>query len=222
MVWNMRMRWRTALLVVGMLIVISGVAVAVSVNWPASVSGLDGWNGMKLVKGARCPVCYSLVIPKTLGLKNEKQLRLLIEITKKRSEMNYDLDGPLFDDRDVLDHLLRLALAYRDALAGRVILNPEKYGMAVGVETSEDIEETHIVPLIRGYDDLNALIDGKDYEMLARRICGWSEQNQDFRVANDLITELKKRQFGSFADLLSSSCKAKKEFMKNHGENFVE
>ena len=122
----------------------------------------------------------------------------------------------------MLNHLLYLALAHGYASAGRVILNPEKYGLSIGVETSEGIEGTYVVPLIRGYMDLNELIDTKDFERIARRICSWSAENYSFRVANDLIANLKKRRYQPLATTLSATCTKKKVLMKKHGEKFAE
>ncbi|WP_148415679.1 hypothetical protein [Noviherbaspirillum massiliense] len=136
--------------------------------------------------------------------------------------MKYDLDGPLFDDRDVLDHLLHLALDNGDVAAGRVVLNPKKYGMLIGAETSEDIAGTYIIPLIRGYKDLQALIDAPDYKNLAQRICSWSAEEHDFRAANDLILELTRHKNLPFASSLSTKCRAEKQLMKKHGEEFTE
>lgn len=217
---NFRMHCCAAVIFVWTLI--TGAAIAATTDWPSTVTGLNGWNGMKLVKGIRCPVCYSLIIPRTFGLKNERELGTLIELPKRRVSMQYDLDGPLFDDSDVLDHLLRLALDHGYAPAARVILNPEKYDMLIGVETSEEIVGTHVIPLIRGYSDLNALVDKGEYERLARHVCGWSAQKYDFRVANSLVADLTKHQHLPFATVLSATCNKEKDFMKKHGEKFVE
>lgn len=224
----MRSVWvfcRLVVVFVGMSLVVSSAADASRDVWPSRVSGLNGWHGFKLVKGVQCPECYSLVIPKTFGLSNENQLRILIELPKKKVDdsMAYDLDGPLFVDVDVLNHLLQLALDKKSLTAGRIILDPEKYGMLLGAETSEEIEGTHVIPLLRGFSDLNALIEGEaEYKRLARNICDWSAMNSDFHAANSLVTNLTKRQYRSFAAVLSSTCKAEKESLKKPGEEFAE
>lgn len=221
---------RSVLIVFSLILVVVGVslavntALAVSKDWPPRFSGLNGWNGLRLVKGVRCPECYSLVIPKTFGLTDQDELHILTELPKKKVDdsLDYDLDGPIFVDVDVLDHLLHLAIDYDSLAAGRIILNPEKYEMLIGMETSEDIEGTHIIPLIRGFRDLNALIDGEaEYRRLARNICNWSAMTADFSAANSLVADLKKRQYAAFATVLSATCRAEEESMKAHGENFI-
>jgi hypothetical protein len=223
---------RNILIVLGLVLII-GASLTVNVNgsrvtpndWPSDVSGLDGWNGLRLSKGIRCPECYSLVIPKEFGLKNEADLRILAELPKKKVDgsLNYDLDGPFFIDSDVLDHLLSLAVNKGSLAAGRIILDPEKYGLLIGAETSEDIEGAHVIPLIRSFRDLNSLIEGEgEYNRVARNICNWSVMNADFRAVNSLITALMTRQNHLFVRVLSSTCMAEKKFMKEHGEEFIE
>jgi len=215
---------RYSILAIVAVMAISGAVIAATTDWPSAVSKLNSWNGFKLVKGVRCPVCYSLVIPKNFGLKNEKELRILIELPRRKVDdsVAYDLDGPLFADSDVLDHFLHLALDHGYAPAGRIILNPDKYNMLIGVETSEGIEGTHVIPLIRGYSGLNALIDQGDYQRLARNICHWSAFEYDFRITNILISEVTRRNNPAFAGALSTACNQEKALMRKHGEKFVE
>jgi hypothetical protein len=222
---------RNVLIFFSLILVLVGVSLAVntapavSKDWPPRFSELNGWNGLRLVKGVRCQECYSLVIPNTFALTDQDELRILTELPKKKVDdsLDYDLDGPIFVDVDVLNHLLHLAIDHGSLTAGRIILNPENYDMLIGVETSEDIEGTHIIPLIRGFRDLNALIDSEaEYRRLARNICNWSAITADFNAANSLIADLKKRQYRPFATVLSAACQTEKESMKAHGENFIE
>lgn len=220
---------RNVLIFISLILVLIGVSLAVnttpivSKDWPPRLSGLNGWNGLRVVKGVRCLECYSLVIPKTFGLADQDELHILTELPKKKVDdsLDYDLDGPIFIDIDVLDHLLHLAIDYDSLAAGSIILNPEKYKMLIGVETSENIEGTHIIPLIRGFRDLNALVDGEaEYRRLAKNICNWSAMTADFNVADSLVADLKNRHYVPFATVLSVTCRAEKESMKAHGENF--
>jgi hypothetical protein len=221
---------RNVLIFFSLVLVLVGVSLAVntapavSKDWPRRFSGLNDWNGLRVVKGVRCPECYSLVIPKTFGLAGQDELVILTDLPKKKVDdsLDYDLDGPIFVDVDVLDHLLHLAIDHDSLAAGRIILSPEKHEMLIGVETSEDIEGTHIIPLIHGFRDLNALIDGEaEYRRLAQNICNWSAITADFNAANSLVADLKKRQYAPFATVLSTACKAEKESMKAHGKNFI-
>lgn len=217
--------WRHIVpLVVVAVMAFGGALYASPIDWPSNVSGLNGWNGLKLVKGSRCPVCYSLVLPERFGLNNKKEFQILTDLPRKKVDdsMVYDLDGPLFADQDVLNHLLHLALDYSYAPAGHAILNPEKYDMLLGVETSENIIGTHVIPLIRGYSDLKVLINEAEYERFAKYICHWSAGKHDFRNADKLIAQLRERRFERFAGTLSATCKAEKEFMRKHGEKFAE
>lgn len=210
-------RFIVAVILIGMVAACGGKP---SENWPKSVSQFDGWNGFKLIKGDRCPVCYTLDIPKNFGLNNTKELRILTELSRRRVSMKYNLDGPLFDDEDVLDHLLRIALEHDYVPAGSIILNPDKYDMLLGLETSERIVGTHVIPLLNGFKDLTLLADGKEFKFIARYVCHWSAGQKDFRRTDNLIDKLKKEN-PRLSGYFLSACSIEKQFMKKHGEKFI-
>ncbi|WP_303908960.1 hypothetical protein [Thiohalomonas denitrificans] len=199
----------------------SGVSL---ISWPTTVLSLDGWHGLELEKGVRCPVCYSLVFPDKFGMNDDEEMQILIDLPRKKvdNSLIYDLDGPLFADKDVLDHLFHLAVDYDYAPAGDIILMPDKYGMLLGLETSENMIGTHVIPLLHQYTKLEELVRKDGYEELAKQICHWSAGQQNFQNANRLIESVRERNYKRFGDVLAVICKEEKEFMKKHGEEFKE
>lgn len=209
--------WRLA---VGQLVMLLGASAiaetarVAKIQWPATISGMNGWSGMALKKGLRCPDCYSLAIPEKFGLSNENEMQILIELPGRQAEIRYDLadesGGPIIFGLDVLDHLLKLAVKHHSASAGKIILSPKAYGLQLGLETSEELEGTHVIPLLEKMENLSLILKEKDYSRVAKNICYWSGWKQDYSMAEKLIENLRNRSYGMLADTLEKSCAIEK------------
>lgn len=168
---------------------------AMSFSWPNKISELDNGKNIQLVKGKRCPTCYSIQFSDSFGLNDSKELEILVNLHKKRVDMEYDLDGSLFDDKDALDHLYNLAINFKSKEAAKILLFPIKYGMKLGVGTLEEFEGEYTIPLLSNFKKLEEVIEENEYQKIAQNIAHWASFHDDSSNVENLIHILDTKKF---------------------------
>lgn len=182
---------------------------------PEKASEINGWNGFAIVTGRGCDNCYAVAIPEKFGLK-EDELDALIDLNNGITDMEYDLDGPLSLQEDVMLHLLKLAKTYHNQQAAKVLLTPEAYGMDLGAETSEQLDVRYVIPMLESYPKLASLFAPESNQDFAERMCISLAIAGDFSLFN-AVAERLKTESPELLNQIDASCALEKlDLVKKH------
>lgn len=179
-------------------------AAAKPVRLPAKTSQLDGWRGVKIVRGRACPDCCTLVFPRRFGAANREDieaLRLLF-----RPDIEDDLSCTYHTEIDVLSQLRRLATEQHDRGAALVILAADTPGGLDlgGGEVSETYAEDYLVPTLRSFPHVDALLTPELRTHIADAVCGAAEMSGvDVR---SLLKALLAKRDGALAERIRAAC----------------
>jgi len=183
---------------------------------PAAISGFDGWRGVKLVRGPKCPECCSLQFPAEFGHANAEELELLQSIIQKGQFKN-DLHCVMTIDQDALKQLVRLATKSQDEAAALAVVRANGGGGVDlgGGELAEVYPAEYLVPVLLGFRRIGTSLTPDLERRVAMQICYAA---YDPSTSSDLdekvvAAKLKKRGAVSLARAIDSKCEeVKKQF----------
>ncbi len=184
---------------------------------PGSTSGFQGWQGIKVVRGVRCPNCCDLVFPEKFGLHNSEELKLLRNIIQANIPHDMDCLTPMAGD--TMDHLRRLAVEHQDKDAAEVILQADgPRGVDLGGgELSEVHAAQYLIPTLLGFTALKDLLTPGLEKHVALKVCAaaFNPGTSDDVDEKALVEKLRTRGATSLAHAVVAKCS---EFAKKFGQ----
>jgi hypothetical protein len=195
---------------------------ASALKLPSKESKFDGFYGIKVKKGIRCPKCCDLVFPETFGLGNMQELQFLEDIVSRVRWVKSDLDCTTAWDYDTLDHLIYLATVRQDRQAAKMLLTPPSQGGfdLGGGELDEVYGDEYVRPVVEKYNKLGELLNEKVMAYVAQELClAWFNPVIDSTIdITKLTADLRKRNLNVFAIKIEATCKKLESEIKTRGE----
>ena len=180
------------------LVLFSNLVLAGSDNiLPGKVSDLDGWHGLQIKYGARCPKCPDLIFPENFGVQNDKELMIIKELINNRRKMDVDLEHIPPVSYYALDHLVYIATEKKDIDAAKLILRGQYTGdIKVDGELAEEYAIDRIVPVLKEMPQAPSLVNKclsvEQKKNLAEYICERAAANGELQEMYQLSSNLKK------------------------------
>jgi len=184
--------------------------------FPAVLSKLDGWHGVKLIRTYQGANSYcSYEFPKRFGLHDNGEKRLLLSLTRDRHRgIKVDIDGCMVSYDSAYNQLFRLASEYQDADAARWFVMPRGGydGLKLDGEWAETYNLTYRPKVLINFKNLRRIVPVKEESILAEEICAVVMTSADAYLdgagIKPVIDSLRHKGMGSLADKLAKECGA--------------
>ena len=179
--------------------------------FPAALSQLDGWRGVRLVRSYRGSYSYcSFEFPSRFGLRNDDEKKLILGLTRDRHRFIVrDIDGCMVSFDAAYNQLFRLATEFQDSSAARWFVMPKgDYDLNLDGEWAETYIFTYQPKVLMKFNDLRRILPIEEEADLAEKVCSAARSDAflDGAGIEPVIRSLRQKGMDSLAQKLEREC----------------
>ena len=185
-------------------------------TFPAALSKLDGWHGVKLIRSSQGANSYcSYEFPKRFGLRNNEEKKLLLSLTRDRHRgIKIDIDGCMVSYDSAYNQLFQLATKHQAADAARWFVMPEgDVVLNLDGEWAETYAFTYRPMVLIKFTNLRRIIPASEESALAREVFDVAMPSADAFLdgagIKPVILSLRRQGMNSLANKIEKECGVK-------------
>ncbi|MCW8965658.1 MAG: hypothetical protein OQK82_03090 [Candidatus Pacearchaeota archaeon] len=130
---------------------------------PIKKSELDGWDGLKVIKGKRCGECCTLIFPDEYGLKSSQQFYRIVNLMRSAPSLEHDTKDCWFPVYEyAANQLLHLAIHKNHEPSASLLISPNAHEFLHlwnKGHFAEEYTRNYYLKVINNYANLDKIIN---------------------------------------------------------------